>query len=81
MPVEITLDAVLSKRRMTGKELARRVGLSETQLSLFRSGKVRGLRFSTLSRMCAVLDCAPGELLSYAFDPADLSPLATDDEV
>ncbi len=81
MPVEITLDAVLSKRGMTGKELARRVGLSETQLSLFRSGKVRGLRFSTLSRMCAVLDCAPGELLSYAFDPADLSPLATDDEV
>ncbi|USU08033.1 helix-turn-helix transcriptional regulator [Sphingomonadaceae bacterium OTU29MARTA1] len=81
MPVEITLDAVLSKRGMTGKELARRVGLSETQLSLFRSGKVRGLRFSTLSRMCAVLDCAPGELLSYAFDPADLPPLATADEV
>lgn len=72
VPVRITLDAVLAIRGMTGKELARRVGLSETQLSLFRSGKVRGLRFSTLSRMCAVLDCSPGELLSYAFDPADL---------
>ena len=78
VPVGITLDAVLAARGMTGKELARRVGLSETQLSLFRSGKVRGLRFSTLSRMCAVLECSPGELLSYAFDPADLSRPLTD---
>ena len=58
MPVTITLDALLAHRGMTGKELARRVGISETQLSLFRSGKVRGIRFSTLSRMCGVLDCA-----------------------
>lgn len=72
MPVRITLDAVLAARGMTGKELARRVDLSETQLSLFRSGKVRGLRFSTLARMCAVLECVPGELLDYSFAPNDL---------
>lgn len=73
MPVRITLDAVLARRGLTGKEVARQVGLSETQLSLFRSGKVRGLRFSTLSRMCAVLECVPGDLLNYQFDAADLS--------
>ena len=74
MPVRITLDALLSRRGLTGKELAAKIGLSETQLSQFRSNKVRGIRFSTLSRMCAVLDCEPGDLLGYTFDPADLLP-------
>lgn len=78
MPVKITLDAVLAKRGITGKHLAERMGLSETQLSLFRSGKVRGIRFATLARMCAVLGCAPGELLDYDPDPADLEGLPPD---
>ena len=73
MPVRVTLDAVLAARGMTGKELARRIGVSETQLSLFRSGKVRGVRFSTVAKMCAVLECAPGDLLGYDYDPADLA--------
>jgi putative transcriptional regulator len=73
MPMTVTLDAVLAARGMTGKELARRIGVSETQLSLFRSGKVRGIRFSTLAKMCAVLECAPGELLGYVYDPGDLA--------
>lgn len=72
MPVRITLDDVLSERNMTGKALANRIGISETQLSLFRSGKVRGIRFSTLSRMCAILECQPGELLDYIYAQADL---------
>lgn len=72
MPIRITLDAVLTRRGMTGKQLAQRVGLSETQLSLFRSGKVRGIRFATLSRLCAALECRPGELIDYDLDPADL---------
>lgn len=71
MPMVVTLDAVLSDRRMTGKELARTVGISETQLSLFRSGKVRGIRFATLARLCLALDCQPGDLLGYSPDPAD----------
>lgn len=72
MPVLVTLDAMLARRALTGKELANRIGISETQLSLFKSGKVRGIRFATIARMCAVLECAPGDLLAYRFDPADL---------
>jgi putative transcriptional regulator len=72
MPVTITLDRMLAERGMTGKQLAETIGLSETQLSLFRSGKVRGIRFSTLSRMCGVLKCAPGDLLGYDADDSDL---------
>ena len=73
MPVRVTLDAALARRHMTGKQLAESMDLSETQLSLFRSGKVRGIRFATLARMCAVLGCVPGELLDYESDPADLA--------
>lgn len=65
MPVKITLDAMLAKRGITGKQLSREIGLSETQMSLFRSGKVRGIRFATLERLCAVLDCKPGDLIDY----------------
>ena len=72
MPIKVTLDAVLAARRTKAKDLARQMGISETQLSLFRSGKVRGIRFSTLAAMCAALECAPGDLIDYDFDPADL---------
>ncbi len=72
MPVRITLDAVLAARRMTAKELARTIGMSETQLSLFRSGKVRGIRFSSLAAICAVLECRPGDLLDYDPEPSDV---------
>ena len=75
MPMQVTLDKVLAQRGVTGKEVAREVGLSETQLSLFRSGKVRGIRFSTLARLCLVLDCQPGELLAYSPDPGDLNEM------
>jgi putative transcriptional regulator len=73
MPVRITLDAVLNARGVTAKAIAERIGISETQLSLFRSGKVRGLRFTTLSKLCLVLDCAPGDLLDYDRDEADMA--------
>lgn len=66
MPVLITLDAELARAGVTGKELAERIGLSETQLSLFRSGKVKGVRFSSLAAMCGALGCRPGDLLDYA---------------
>ena len=74
MPVKITLDAVLAERRMKAKDLARAIDISETQLSLFRSGKVRGIRFSTLAALCAVLECKPGDLLDYDHDPDDATP-------
>lgn len=72
MPIRVTLDAVLGRRGMTAREVAARVGISETQLSLFRSGKVRGVRFTTLAKMCAVLRCLPGDLLDYDPDSSDL---------
>ncbi len=78
MPIRVTLDAMLAQRGMTARELAAQVGLSETQMSLFRSGKVKGIRFRTLAKLCAVLQCVPGDLLDYAPDPADLA--ATDEE-
>ena len=75
MPVRVTLDHMLAMREMTGKDLARRIRISETQLSLFRSGKVRGIRFATLARMCAALDCRPGDLLDYDFAQGDLDEM------
>ena len=78
MPVRVTLDRLIVARGIKARDLAAEVGLSETQLSLFRSGKVKGIRFSTLSRICAVLGCRPGDLLDYDHDPADLA--TRDDE-
>jgi len=72
MPIRVTLDAVLARRGRTARQIAAEIGISETQLSLFRSGKVRGIRFHTLARLCAALDCAPGDLLAYAPDVVDL---------
>jgi putative transcriptional regulator len=78
MPVVVTLDIMLARRKMKARDLAQRIGLSETQLSLLRTGKVRGMRFDTLSKLCAVLECTPGELLDYSYDAGDLAA-ATDD--
>jgi putative transcriptional regulator len=78
VPVVITLNAMLAHRTMTSKHLAGQMGISETQLSLFKSGKVRGVRLGTLAKMCAVLDCLPGDLLTYRFDPGDLQGDADD---
>ena len=76
MSLLVTLDAVLQQREMTGKQLATAVGLSETQLSMFRSGKVRGIRFATLARICDVLHCQPGDLLSHVADEVGVTPSA-----
>lgn len=76
MPVIVTLDIMLARRKMKARDLAQRIGLSETQLSLLRTGKVRGMRFDTLSKLCAVLACTPGELLDYQYNAADLAAAA-----
>ncbi len=69
MPIVITLDGVLASRKLKAKELAALIGVSETHLSLFRAGKVKGVRFSTLAKLCAALGCQPGDLLEY--EPGD----------
>lgn len=74
MPIKVTLDALIIRRGLKARDLAAEIGISETQLSLFRSGKVKGIRFRTLAKMCAVLHCKPGELLDYGFDSDDMLP-------
>ena len=72
MPVRVTLDVMLARRKMRARDVAERIGLSETQLSLLRTGKVRGMRFDTLSKLCLVLECTPGDILEYDRNEADL---------
>jgi putative transcriptional regulator len=79
MPIRVTLDAMLARRGMPARVRGADVGSSETQMSLFRSGKVKGIRFRTLAKLCAVLRCAPGDLLGYDHDPADLLEAAGED--
>jgi len=76
MPVIVTLDIMLARRKMKARDLAQQIGLSETQLSLLRTGKVRGVRFDTIAAICAVLDCRPGDLLDYSFEPEDRERVA-----
>lgn len=73
MPVRVTLDALIVAKGLKARDLALKVGLSETQLSLFRSGKVKGIRFRTLARLCAALECRPGDLLDYDYNPGDVT--------
>ena len=61
--IVIHLDAVLSERQMTLTELSERVGVSVVNLSVLKNGRARAIRFSTLARLCRVLDCQPGDLL------------------
>ncbi len=72
MPIVVNLDVMLAKRKIRGKELATKVGITEQNLSLLRTGKVKGVRFSTLEKVCQVLECQPGDILEFVLD--DLQP-------
>lgn len=65
MPIRVNLDVMLAARRMKGKTLALRIGITEQNLSLLRTGKVKGIRFATLAAICEVLQCQPADLLEY----------------
>ena len=69
MPIMVNLDVMLARRKMRSRELAERVGITEQNISLLKSGKVRGVRFDTLARICEVLQCQPGDLLEFQPDP------------
>lgn len=68
MPILIHLDVVMAKRKIRGKELAAAVGITEQNLSLLRNGKVKGVRFSTLEKICEALECQPGDIIEYSPD-------------
>ena len=63
MQIIVRLDVVMAQRKIKGKELAEEIGITEQNLSLLKSGKVKGVRFETLAKICAALDCQPGDLL------------------
>ncbi|WP_050930670.1 helix-turn-helix domain-containing protein [Aestuariivita boseongensis] len=63
MQIVVRLDVMLARRKMKSRELAERIGISEQNVSLLKSGKVKGIRFETLARICEVLQCQPGDLL------------------
>jgi putative transcriptional regulator len=68
MAILVHLDVVLAQRKMKSRELAAHVGITEQNLSLLKSGKVRGIRFATLERICEYLQCQPGDLLEFRAD-------------
>lgn len=69
MPIRVTLDRILLERRMSLTELSERVDVTLANLSILKTGKARAVRFSTLARLCAVLDCQPGDLLAWEPGP------------
>ena len=65
MPIVVNLDVEMAKRRMPSGELADRIGLSQANLSILKTGKARAIRFSTLEAICSALECQPGDILEY----------------
>lgn len=69
LKIVVRLDVMLARRKMRSRELAERIGITEQNLSLLKSGKVKGIRFDTLAAICTALDCQPGDILE-AVTPA-----------
>lgn len=74
MPVVVNLDVMLARRKVRSKELAEAIGITDSNLSLLKSGKVKGVRFSTLAAICRYLNCEPGDILGYELSDDDLRP-------
>jgi putative transcriptional regulator len=68
MSIVVRLDVMLALRKVRSKDLAAHIGITESNLSLLKSGKVRGIRFETLEKICDYLDCQPGDLLAFERD-------------
>jgi len=69
--ITVNLDKMLWERRMKLSELSEKIGISMTNLSLLKTGKGRAIRFTTLNKLCKVLDCLPGDILDYQPDPEE----------
>ena len=65
MPITVNIDVMLARRKMSSGELAEKVGISATNLSILKTGKAKAVRFSTLVALCLALDCQPGDILEY----------------
>lgn len=65
MPIVVNLDVMLARRKMRSRDLAQLIGIAEQNVSVLKSGKVKGVRFDTLEKICEALDCQPGDILEY----------------
>lgn len=65
MPITVNIDVMLARRKMSSGELAEKVGISATNLSILKTGNAKAVRFSTLEALCRALDCQPGDILEY----------------
>ena len=68
MPIIVNVDVMLARRKMSSGELAERIGISPTNLSILKTGKAKAVRFTTLEAICKALDCQPGDILAYVED-------------
>ena len=68
MPIIVNIDVMLARRKMSSGEIAKKIGLSATNLSILKTGKAKAIRFSTLNAICQALECQPGDILEYKED-------------
>lgn len=68
MAIVVNLDVLLAKRKMTSLELANRIGMTQANLSILKTGKAKAVRFATMEAICRELDCQPGDLFSFEED-------------
>jgi len=73
MPIVVRLDVMLARRKVKSKALAEHVGITEANMSLLKQGKVKGIRFDTLQKICEFLQCQPGDLLAWVAEGTDSS--------
>ena len=76
MAIIVNLDVMLAKRKMPSGELAAKVGITQANLSILKTGKAKAVRFSTLNKICAVLNCQPGDILEYTESDDDLDDIS-----
>ena len=73
MPIIVNVDVMLAKRKMSSGELAEKIGITQANLSILKTGKAKAIRFSTLSAICKALDCQPGDILEYQSGDEDIT--------
>ncbi|UCE66123.1 MAG: helix-turn-helix transcriptional regulator [Candidatus Zixiibacteriota bacterium] len=78
MAIQINLDLMLVKRKMSLTELSEKIGISITNLSLLKTGKVKGIRFGTLEAICRELECQPGDILEHVSESRGIDNVGTD---
>lgn len=78
MAIIVNLDVMMAKRKISLGELASRMNITPSNLSILKTGKAKAIRFSTLNNICLLLDCKPGDILEYVADPDDDDGMADD---